>query len=102
MRTCAICGHTLRKAIEEALASEEHSRPRHIARLFPAFSRAQIRRHRDWCLGRIPRVMDGLLRVGMSEEAVAQQLREEGRSEASIEATLAVARRLIAAKSEAS
>ncbi len=79
--SCAICSSTSRGAIDAALASDSHASPRRISQLFPRFSRAQVRRHRDVCLLGFPRVVHAMRRGDLSGEDLAGLLRERGLAE---------------------
>jgi len=93
--SCPICRSPSRKAIDAMLASDGHSSPNRIARTLVGFSRPQIKRHRDWCLGKVPRIMFSVLHDGKSEEDVAVQLEAEGESPKQVEFTLGVVRSLL-------
>ncbi len=93
--SCPICSSTSRGAIDAALASDSHASPRRISQLFPRFSRAQVRRHRDVCLLGFPRVVHAMRRGDLSGEDLAGLLRERGLAEEEIEFTLAAVGRLL-------
>ncbi len=95
MTSCRVCASVHRKAVDAALASADLASPRKVAGMFKTLSRQQVRRHRDWCLGGVPRIMFGLLHAGQTEEDVARQLAEEGKPREAIEFTLATVRRLL-------
>ena len=93
VRTCTICPHPQRRGVDATLASERYGSSKRVSSLFSgSFSRAQVRRHRDWCLGGLPRIRFCILLDGIGEEDVLRQLREEGKPEESIEVTLAAVR----------
>lgn len=93
--SCPICRSAVRGDVDAMLASDEWNSPNRIARTFAGLSRAQIKRHRDWCLGKIPRIMYCLRYQGATEEDVARHLAEEGKPQEAIDFTLATVRRLI-------
>lgn len=92
MKECAICRSPSRRAINAALAGVEPGSIRRVARLFPAFSRRQIREHHAECLLRSPRLFDLLSRGRMSLEDFAVVLQADGKSAGEIEEILAAIR----------
>jgi len=95
MSACPICRSASRKGIDAMLASARYSSPQRVSRMIVGFSRPQIKRHRDVCLGGVLRIMFSILHDNHTEVDVARKLEEEGKTPEAIEFTLATVRRLL-------
>lgn len=93
MSSCQICASPVRETVDAALASDTHASPRRLSKLFPRYSRQQVRRHRDDCLAGLPRTIFALSTGRMTEEDVRERLEEEGAPE-EVEEVLAVVGRV--------